>query len=468
MNQYPRTMGPVITPSDSDYEKARRIWNERFDCRPCAIVYPRDVDEVVAALCFARDNAIPLRIRSGGHNVEGFCIVDDGLVIDLSTLSSVEVNADRIRATIGPGTLLGDVYAGLWEAGVTIPAGVCPDIRIGGHVLGGGVGMLVRSRGMLIDSLVGLTVVDAAGEVLDVDDDHHPDLMWACRGGGGGNFGIVTSYTFDTRPIADVTLVSAKWEWRGGMAVLDTWQHWMRTADDRANSRFTIFPGSADTVMMTTLFEGSPQEWESVAHPLLGTHTPREYSVQQLPYIDTVGKFSESVPSTRAKFVPALAAGPLDHTALTTLERWHKDAPAGAKTGLYGLGGAVRSAELSARSAFAHRGAHLCVEYLGHWSEPGDDTEHLAWLSGIRDDMRSFMTGGAYVNSPDRDIQDWLHAYYGDSLPRLMDVKRRYDLNEVFNFEQSIPACICPADASAAGLTDSVLARLAGKGLIMT
>jgi FAD/FMN-containing dehydrogenase len=468
MNHYPHTMGSVVTPADSEYEKARHIWNERFDTRPRAIVYPSDVAGIAAAVTYVRDNAIPFRVRSGGHNVEGFCTVDDGVVIDLSRMSSIEVSADRSRATIESGALLGDVYATLWAAGVTIPAGVCPDIRIGGHVLGGGVGMLVRSRGLLIDSLVGLTVVDAEGSALEVDDDHHPDLMWACRGGGGGNFGIAASYTFETHPIADVTLVSAKWPGTDGIAVVDTWQHWMRTADARVNSRLTLLPSSEDTVLMTVLFEGSPAEWEAIAQPLLSRHQPREYSARQLPFIETVGMFSASVPSTRAKFVPALAADPLEPAALRTLERWHRVAPAGVRTGLYAMGGAVVGSDLAERSAFAHRNAYLCVEYLGHWSEPAGDEEHLTWLAGIRAEMHDFMTGGAYVNSPDRDLSDWLHAYYGDSLPRLMDVKRKYDIDEVFNFEQSIPVCISLADAAAAGLTDSVMARLAKRGLIMT
>jgi len=466
METYPQTIGPVVTPPDREYDKARRIWNERFDCRPRAVVYPRDVHEVAAALCHVRDNSIPFRIRSGGHNVEGFCVVDDGIVIDLSRLTSIAVNDYRTRAVIGPGVLLGDVYTNLWAAGVTIPAGVCPDIRIGGHVLGGGVGMLVRSRGMLVDSLTGLTMVDAQGRIMETDDRRHPDLMWACRGGGGGNFGIVTSYTFQTRSITDVTLVFVKWDWADGIAALDAWQHWILEADRRVNSRFTLYPSSTGTAMMTVLFEGPADEWEAVARPLVGRYPPREYSVRTMPFIDSVGAFSERVPSVRAKFVPALAAGPLDALALKTLERWHADAPAGVKTGFYGLGGAVLGGAAAENSAFAHRAALFCVEYLGHWADPGDDPKHLEWLAGIRDEMHEFMTGGAYVNSPDRDLSNWLHAYYGDNLPRLMGVKRKYDPNGVFNFEQSIPASISLADAQAAGLTHAVIANLRDRGLL--
>jgi len=361
-------------------------------------------------------------------------------VIDLSRLASmVVVGGDRTRAVIGPGVLLGDVYATLWSAGVTIPAGVCPDIRIGGHVLGGGIGMLVRSRGMLIDSLIEFTMVDARGRVLEVDDHRHQDLMWACRGGGGGNFGIVTSYTFQAQPIADVTLVSVKWDWPDGIAVLDAWQHWILEADERVNSRFTLHPSSAGTVMMTALFEGTAGEWESIARPLIGRYPPREYSVRTVPFMESVGTFSERVPSIRAKFVPALADGPLDALALKTLERWHREAPAGVKTGFYGLGGAVLDGAAAERSAFAHRDALFCVEYLGHWAGREHDSEHLEWLAGIRGEMHEFMTGGAYVNSPDRELADWPRAYYGDALPRLMDVKRKYDPHDVFNFEQSIP-----------------------------
>jgi FAD/FMN-containing dehydrogenase len=439
MTTYPQAAGTVVTPADGRYEQARRIWNERFDCRPDAVVYPRDTAEVAAAVSYARDNSVPFRIRSGGHNVEGFCVLDGGLVIDMSQLTDMSVSRDGSRATVSPGVLLGDVYANLWDAGTTIPAGVCPDVRIGGHVLGGGVGMMVRSRGMLVDSLVSLTMVDAQGNVLEVDDHSHPDLMWACRGGGGGNFGIATSFTFEPKPVADVTLATMKWDWDGGISVLDAWQHWIIEADPRVNSRFTVWPSPAGFVMSTALFEGSTEEWREAAKSLTDRFPPREHEIRTIPYIDTVGAFSEKVPSIRAKFVPALSAGPVCGEGLKTLEHWHRDAPPGVKTGFYGMGGAVLNPAAAGRSAFAHRDSLFCVEYLGHWHDQGDDAKHLTWLAGIREDMHEFMTGGAYVNSPDRDLPDYLHAYYGDNLPRLTDVKRRYDPGEVFSFEQSIP-----------------------------
>jgi FAD/FMN-containing dehydrogenase len=242
MGTYPNNIGFVVTPSDAGYDAARSIWNERFDRRPRAVVYPRDAEETAAALCYVRDHGIPFRIRSGGHNIEGFCTLDDGIVIDVSRLGSVAVNNDRTRAVIGPGVLLGEVYASLWSVGGTIPAGVCPDIRIGGHVLGGGIGMLVRSRGLLIDNLVGLTVVDARGRILDVDETNHADLLWASRGGGGGNFGIVTSYAFEMRPISDVTLFTMEWDWDRGVAVLDEWQHWILQADERGERQVQLVP----------------------------------------------------------------------------------------------------------------------------------------------------------------------------------------------------------------------------------
>ncbi|MEV7868417.1 FAD-binding oxidoreductase [Streptomyces sp. NPDC088124] len=466
MDRYPRNAGTVVSPADPDYERARRIWNDRFDCRPRAIMYPCDEAETAAALGYARDNEVPFRIRSGGHNSEGFCTVDDGIIIDLSKLGSIAVNNDRTRAVISPGVMLGEVYANLWSVGGTIPAGVCPDIRIGGHVLGGGIGMLVRSRGLLIDNLVGLTVIDARGEKLQVDADHHPDLFWACRGGGGGNYGIATSYTFEMRPISDVTIFKLEWDWQGGMAVLDAWQHWLLSADSRVNARFNVFSSTVGTVMTTGLFEGSADELESILQPLVERFPPRDSFVRTMPYMECVGTFSEQVPSIRAKFVPALSAGPLDSDALKTLERWHKDAPAGVKTGLYGLGGEVLGSVSPDSSAFAHRDASICVEYLGHWQGAEHDREHLGWLSGVREEMDAFMTGGAYVNSPDRDLENWLHAYYGESLPRLMDVKRRYDPDNVFAFEQSIPGSLTLPEARAAGLTDKVVEDLRARGLL--
>lgn len=454
----------VVTPSSPNYDDARRVWNERFDCRPRAILYPRDAREVASALAYVRDSSIPFRIRSGGHNSEGFSVVDNGIVIDMSRLSSVTVSDDASRAVVGPGALLGDVYQTLWAAGVTIPAGVCPDIRIGGHVLGGGIGMLVRSRGLLIDSLLGLDMVDAAGRWLNIDEDSHPDLLWASRGGGGGNFGIVTSYTLRTRPIGQVTLAKASWNWSIGIQVLDAWQRWVTTVDERVNSRFILFPATTGTVTMVALFEGPSADWEAVAGPLLDSYLPVDYAVRTVPFIDSVGTFTEPVAAIRAKFVPALAAEPLGPAALSTLERWHKDAPVGVKTGIYALGGAV--SRYAVPAAFEHRDALFCVEFLGHWTDPARDREHLGWLAGIREEMREFMTGGAYINSPDRDLTDWPRAYYGNKLPRLMDVKRRYDPDNVFAFEQSIPVSMSTAEACAAGLTDEVIASLRQRGLM--
>jgi FAD/FMN-containing dehydrogenase len=323
----------------------------------------------------------------------------------------------------------------------------------------------VRSRGMLIDSLVGLTMVDAGGEVLEVDDDTHPDLMWACRGGGGGNFGVATSYTFHTRPIGDVTLVRASWDFGKAITALDCWQRWVVDVDKRVNARFLL---SSPTTGggMAAMFEGTRAEWEPLARPLLEQCPPTDYGIRETAYINSVGTFSHRVPSIRAKFVPALAAGPLDAEALKILERRHRSAPEGVKTGFYGLGGAVLGSGLAEKSAFAHRNSLFCVEYLGQWNGAENDAEHLGWLAGIREELRPFMTGGAYVNSPDRDLTDWLHAYYGASLPRLMDVKRRYDPQDVFCFEQSIPVSLSPSAARAVGITEPVIADLGARGLL--
>ncbi|WP_438289714.1 FAD-binding oxidoreductase [Streptomyces sp. HUAS TT7] len=466
MGTFPREMGTVVTAADARYDSARRVWNERFDYRPRAIAYPRDSEQTAAAVGFARDHGLPFRIRSGGHSSEGFSALDDGLVIDVSRLASLAVDSDRTRAVLGPGVLLGEAYEALWALGRTIPAGVCPDIRIGGHVMGGGIGMLVRSRGLLIDHLLGLTLVDAHGASLDVDEHHHPDLLWASRGGGGGNFGVVTSYTFAMRPIADVTLFSLEWGAADAIAALDAWQHWIRHADSRVNARFNLFPASVDRALTTGLFEGPADELDVLLRPLAQARPPRTRSVRTLPYGESIGTWTDRVPSIRAKFTPALAAGPLGSEALRTLERRHEKAPSGVKTGLYAMGGAVLADVPPDHSAFAHRGAFLCVEYLGHWGDAGGDGEHLDWLAGTRAEMLPFMTGGAYVNSPDRDLADWPYAYYGDSLPRLMEVKRRYDPDGVFAFEQSVPLSFSPGQVRAARLPDAVVTDLRARGLV--
>jgi FAD/FMN-containing dehydrogenase len=459
MNLKDRITGPIIAQQDPSYNRARRVWNERFDRYPQEIIYPQNVAEVSTVLLYTLAKKASFRIRSGGHCVEGYSTIDDGIIIDLSDLTAIRVNDDRTLAVVEAGARLRDVYSQLWKAGTTLPAGICPDIRMGGHVLGGGLGMLVRSRGMLVDSLIAVELVDAQGCVLSIDADSHPDLFWACQGGGGGSFGIATSFTFRLRPITAVTFFSIGWSWADFDRVLDVWQRWLPDADQRINARFVMGAESSNSVSTSGLFEGTEEQLYHLLTPAMVCQ-PTYRTVKTLPFIETVGAFTQTVPSTRAKFVPGFASEPFNEQAIQILRKWHERAPLGVKTSLYGLGGRVLTQPSPSETAFVHRSARVCVEYLGHWTSPDDDQSHLEWLTGIRDEMRPHMTGGAYVNSRDCTLENWPHAYFGGNLPRLVEIKNRYDPDDVFTFPQSIPLSFSFDEARARQFPDSTITVL--------
>src|SRR5215212_3156672 len=218
--------GRVIWPQDPSYDEARQSFNARFSRFPSAIVVCDNMSDVRNAIRWARQEEVPLRARSGGHSYEAFSVVDVGLVIDVGGLTGVEVDASRGEAVIGAGVRLLDGYRRLWEHGVTIPAGTCPSVGIGGLTLGGGIGFLSRQYGLTCDNLVAVELVDADGQTLRASEEKHPDLFWALHGGGGGNFGIATAFTFRVHPIGDVVTCTVTWPWDDTPEVLDTWQRW--------------------------------------------------------------------------------------------------------------------------------------------------------------------------------------------------------------------------------------------------
>ena len=261
--------GRVIWPQDPDYDEARQSFNARFSRFPAAIVVCDNTDDVRNAVRWARQEGMPLRARSGGHSYEAFSVVDDGLVIDVGGLTEVDVDVARGEAVVGAGVRLLDCYRRLWDHGVTIPGGTCPGVGIAGLTLGGGIGFLSRQYGLTCDNLLAVELVDADGRVLRASESEHADLFWALRGGGGGNFGIATAFTFRVHPIGDVVVCTVTWPWDDAAEVLDAWQRWAPGVDERLSVALAVAHPSAGTISATGLFTGSAVELPSLLEPLL-------------------------------------------------------------------------------------------------------------------------------------------------------------------------------------------------------
>lgn len=438
-HQSPLT-GRVIWPGDPAYEEARQTFNTRFARFPAVIVVCSDVADVQNAVRWARQQGIPLCARSGGHSYEAFSTLDDALVVDVGGLTDVVVDAARGEAVVGAGVRMLDLYRRLGEYGVTIPGGTCPGVGIAGLTLGGGIGFLSRHYGLTCDNLLAVDLVAANGDTPRAGAEEHPDLFWALRGGGGGNFGIATAFTFRVHPIGEVTTCALTWPWDDVAEVIDAWQHWAPFADDRLTVALGLPSPGAGVISATGLFTGSSAELQAPIAPLLAAGTPSPPTIQTVPYLTAAEQFAgPPIDGLPFKNASAFASAPLSAAGIATLVDGLRVAPTASNlVGFFPLGGQIAAVGPSA-TAFAHRDALFDLQYQAYWWDGTEEAADVAWVRDLRAAMAPY-TSGAYVNYIDADLPDWETAYHGENLARLSRVKARYDPDDVFNGPQSVPS----------------------------
>jgi hypothetical protein len=410
MTNNPSPPDRVVTPGDPDYDSARQVWNGIYTASPAEIIYCQGSQDVSSALRRALDKGVPFRLRCGGHSYEGYSTLDDGVIIDVTDMNQVSVSDDRKTAVIGAGGRLGDIYSALSAEGFAIPGGTCPPVGISGLTLGGGLGMLVRAEGMLIDSLLSLEMVDAKGHVLTADRDNHPDLFWACRGGGGVNFGIATSFTFRLASVEVATVFTVTWPWDDFEEAMGAWERWASVADERISMLFVPLPESAGVVTVLGEFRGTKDELTPLLKPISKVGQATVDSNEYTSYIDAVNQVATlegpqaTVATTRVKGKTSFVSDPLGPEAIRTFKEWMAQAPDGAAPTIYAMGGAISRVHPD-ETAFVHRDARFLIAYQTNWSSPDDDRTNLDWCENI------------------------------------------YDPEDVFHFAQSIPVSL-PADES--------------------
>src|SRR5439155_5135311 len=288
--QLARTLqGDVVVPGDASYAQARVLYDTRFDgVHPHAVVFCESAVDVERTVTWARKHKLRVAPRSGGHSYGGYSL-SPGVVIDVSRIDRVTLDGER-RAVVGAGARLIDVYDTLWQHRLTVPAGTCPTVGIAGLALGGGIGFAARKFGLTCDNLVEATVVTAAGRALVCNAQHHPDLYWALRGGGGGNFGIVTRLVFRTHPVADVATCSLEWPWSDARRVVQAWQTWAPHTPDGLFSvcNLSCAGGAAPRITAAAQLFGTPQQLKTLIDPLTATGSPTRVSVSGRTYMDAV------------------------------------------------------------------------------------------------------------------------------------------------------------------------------------
>jgi FAD/FMN-containing dehydrogenase len=459
-----RLTGSLVRPGDAGYDRARLLFNPRFDgVRPAAVARCATAQDVQRCVAFAADYAVPLALRSGGHGYAGWS-TGPGLVVDMSAMVAVTVSGDRVAT--GPGAQLVDVYDAVAREGRAIPAGSCPTVGIAGLALGGGIGVLSRAWGLTCDNLTAAEVVTADGALRRCDAEREPDLFWACRGGGGGSFGAVTSLTLRTRPAPAVTVAFLRWDWRRAGAVLGAWQALAPTAPAAVWSNCHVLSrtGAATpkvTVGVAAVGDGAARAFVGALVARAGAPVSR--SLDTMSYRSAMlleagcadrtvlqCHLADRSPQGRLPRQPFAAASdifdrPLPAGGIAAVlagveRRQAMRAWAEGGVAFDALGGAVGGVARDA-TAFPHRDAVFSAQYTAAWQVPDPRatvSANLAWLRAFHAAMRPYASGGAYQNYPDPDLADYPAAYWGANYPRLQRVKAKYDPDELFTYPQAV------------------------------
>jgi hypothetical protein len=462
--------GDLIRPGSARYPTARLGYDPLFDdVRPRAIVQVASTRDVARTIAFARDHGFRFAARSGGHSYAGYSL-SNGIVIDVTKLSHVAADPATKRATVGSGASLMQVANGLASDGLVVPGGTCATVGIAGLTLGGGQGVTGRRFGLTCDSLEAATVVLADGTVVHCDANHHNDLFWGLRGGGGGNLGVVTSFTFAAHPLTHLTICSLSWRWSTAAHVIRAWSDWAPSAprDLWTSLRLRWIPGAGPQVSMIGTWSGSASGLAPVLDDLTASVPPVTRSTSTLPYLDVAKLYAGCSGQSADDCSLQIHGGVLPRQASLAKSDFfdHRisaadvDAMLGriearSTSALRSSAGGVildswggRIAEPGPRAtAFPHRQARfLAQEFVTFSSVPGDTTlsANRRWLTSVWRTLRDSASGAAYVNYIDPELHGWERAYYGANLDRLVQVKRRYDPDDVFRFAQSVPTTLPP------------------------
>ncbi|MDF2444083.1 MAG: hypothetical protein JWR01_2286 [Subtercola sp.] len=463
--------GSLLLPAAAGFAAAALTENPRFDdAQPLAVLEASGAADVAAGLAFATKYGVPLALRSGGHNYIGYSAggasgtgVAPSLVISTATLTDVTLAADGTTATVGAGASLVEVYSALGSAGRAFAGGSCATVGATGLTLGGGVGVLVRSFGLACDQLTGVEIVTADGTVHQASRDTDADLFWACQGGGGGQFGVVTKLTFATQPAPEVNTWYVEWPWGSASEVVASWQDWAPGADNRLWSTLKLLGGESHSgtpsVSVSGTWTGGIGDLAEQLKPLLAGvgADPTDNRSFHHTYLEAMMTEAgcENTPLAECKTGPdgALTREPSSGTsnvAYTTLDASgisdlvaaveQAQAVAGMTEGgisMDALGGVVSSVDPAA-TAFVHRKALMTVQYTATFAVGADPAPFDAYVRGFRTTMTTHWQNWAYVNYCDSTIPDAQTAYFGANLPRLQQLKQQYDPRGLFAQPQSV------------------------------
>lgn len=442
--------GLLVRSGDADYDRARSVWNGMIDRHPAVIARCATQQDVADALAFARATELPLAVRGGGHNVAGYATCDGGVVIDLAPMRGVEVDPVGRVVHVGGGATWADVDQATQPHGLVVPGGEVSETGVAGLTLSGGVGMVRRKYGLTCDNLLAAEVVLADGRCVRASFDENPDLFWALRG-GGGNFGVVTRFTFQAHPVGpEIAKLGVLYPIEAAPDVLRAWRTFTDVAPDEATTavNFWRIPAIPDfpselhgkaTVMVEGMYSGDVDEGLRLFRPLQRLGEPLIDLTGPMTYLESQTGFDAFVPAGLRYYWKALNLASLDDEVIAAIVDGARRVPEGRSLlVLRHLGGAVARVPANA-TAFGNRQAPYNLSLDATWEDPAEDDTHVSWVRGFWNAMRGYASG-VYLNFPGfgEEGEALVRAGLGENYARLQQVKRRYDPDNVFRLNQNV------------------------------
>jgi hypothetical protein len=441
--------GRLIGPEDADYDQARKVYNAMHDKRPALIAQCTGANDVAMAIGFAREHDLLIAVRGGGHNGAGLGTCDDGVVIDLSSLKDVSVDPAARTVRVGGGCTWGDVDRATNEHGLATPSGIISTTGVGGLTLGGGIGHLTRKCGLTIDNLLEAELVLASGERVRASSDEHPDLYWAIRG-GGGNFGVVTSFLFRLHPVGTVVAGPTFWPAEQGAEVLSAYREFLPSAPRELNGFFAFhivppgppFPEAIhlrEVSGVVWCYIGSEEEAARAMAPLLDSlPEPLMHGVAPMPHSTLQGAFDGLYPPGEQWYWRADFVKEIPDEAVQIHQRFGNQLPSMKSTmHMYPIDGAAHDVA-SSDTAWAYRDARWGSVFAGVDPEPANVDKIRRWSVDYFEELHPYSAGGAYVNMMMDEGQERVRASYGPNYDRLAAIKATYDPANTFRVNQNI------------------------------
>ncbi len=449
--------GGLIEPQDPGYEDARKVYNAMISKRPRLIVSCADVADVIRSVNFARENNMLLSIRSGGHNAGGLGICDDGLVIDLSRMKYTRVDPQAKTVVAGAGCTWGDIDHATHVFGMATPSGIISTTGVGGLTLGGGIGHLTRKCGLSIDNLLSVDIVLADGSFTTANADKNPDLFWAVRG-GGGNFGVVTAFTFKLHPISMVYAGPMLYELEESEEVMKWYRELIKDAPDDLNGFFAFltvppeapFPEHLHNKKMCGVvwaYTGPIEKAEEVFKPIRAFKAPALDFVGPLPQPALQGMFDGIYPTGMQWYWRADFVNELNDEAIAKHIPFGYSLPSMHSTmHLYPINGAAARVN-NKDTAWHYRDALWAMVIVGVDPDPANKEKITAWTKKYWEELHPYSAGGAYVNFMMDEGEERVKATYGENYERLVAIKNKYDPNNLFRVNQNIKPSLEKSEA---------------------